>query len=198
MPCKQVMENKASIQTSNSTTEVGHLKLSLYYKVLYLVYSRTEMLTEAFFSAGNQNVSFLHRNLQHRIAPALSWISAWGKSFPGVMAISCLLTELWGSSKDAELITPSLIFSSYKAAAWVISTECHHSAWNAPGLLSVWEQKAKGKGFVKQGEERIIQLITLHTQHHLQLKILLFSPVVAIYLTYHIHAPSSAAQAAVK
>lgn len=50
MPCKQeqVMENKASIQTSNSTAEVGHLKLSLYYIVLYLVYSRTEMLTEAF------------------------------------------------------------------------------------------------------------------------------------------------------
>lgn len=58
MPCKQVMENKASIQTSNSTTEVGHLKLSLYYIALYFVYSRTEMLTEAFLMLENKMFHF--------------------------------------------------------------------------------------------------------------------------------------------
>jgi len=48
LPCKQRIKNKASIQTSHSNIEVGHLKLSVYYIAFYLVYSRTEKLAEAF------------------------------------------------------------------------------------------------------------------------------------------------------
>jgi len=53
------------------------------------------------------------------------------------MAISCLLTELWGFSKDAELITPSLIFSWCKTATPVISTACHHGEQNEHLVCSV-------------------------------------------------------------
>lgn len=52
------MKNKASIQASNSTIQVGHLNLPVYYAVLYLVYSGTEKLTEAFLVPGTKMLHF--------------------------------------------------------------------------------------------------------------------------------------------
>lgn len=150
----------------------------------------------SFFSAANQNVSFLHRNSQHRITPTLPWISAWGKSFPGVIAISCLLTELQGSSKDAELITPSLIFSWCKTAAPVISTERHHSAQNEHPVCSASENERQNRRFCQTRKDNLTH--TIAYLHHLQQEILLFSPTVAMHLPHHIHASSSVAPAAVK
>lgn len=104
-------------------------------------------------------------------------------------AISCLLTELQGSSKHAELITLRLILSWCNTVAPVISTEHHHSA-----QTSTWfSQRLRMKGRTEDFCSTRWRKDSLHGTHTFPAAAG-NSDLHSYSLTIHTYPPSSTAQ----